>query len=78
MAQFHKDDVQLGQIYLMKVSGTEVPVQIQRRTQSGGKRNGTWWIGLNLKTNRTVTIKSAAKLRKLITTTDYERYGLTV
>lgn len=78
MAQFHKADVVVGNIYLVKVSGREVPVQIRRKIQAGGKQQRMWWLGVNLITNREVTIKSAAKLRKLITLTDYERYGLTV
>lgn len=78
MAQFHKDDVVIGNIYLVKVSGREVPVQIRRNIQAGGKQQRLWWLGVNLKTNREITIKSAAKLRALITPSDYERYGLTV
>lgn len=78
MATFHKNDVQVGQVYLMKVSNTEVPVLIVRAFQDRGKQNRTQWKGRNLKTNREVTIKSAAKLRAYIAPTDYERYGLTV
>ena len=53
-----KADVQIGKVYVMKVSGSLHPVRVEVACTYGG------WSGTNLDTGRTVRIKSAAKLRK--------------
>lgn len=71
-----KKDVVVGGIYLMKVSGKIAPVLIQRETAGDrGPQQRTNWIGVNLKTNRQVRIKSAAKLRERIYVKDLIRYN---
>lgn len=52
-----KAQVQLGEVYAAKVSGRVVPVHLVAVSQYGG------WDAINLKTKRSVRIKSAAKLR---------------
>ena len=56
-----KADVQLGKAYLVKVSGLRVPVRIVGVSRYGG------WDGVNLCTRRAVRIKSAQRLRKMMT-----------
>ncbi len=56
-----KDEVQVGKVYAMKVSGDIVPVRITGEKWSGDKHTG--WVGTNTKTNRGVRIKSAQRLR---------------
>jgi hypothetical protein len=56
-----KDEVQVGKVYAMKVSGDIVPVKITGEKWSGDKHTG--WVGTNTKTNRGVRIKSAQRLR---------------
>lgn len=55
-----KQDVQLNQTYLVKVSGKLVPVALVQENQMGG------WNGINLQTHRGVRIRSAARLRRRI------------
>ena len=52
-----KTEVKLGSTYKAKVSGNLVSVKITHKNPHGG------WDGLNLKTNKTVRIKSAKRLR---------------
>ena len=52
-----KTDVKVGQVYSAKVSGNVVPVQIDRENPRGG------WDGTNMKTKKSVRIKSAQRLR---------------
>lgn len=52
-----KQDVKLGHVYAVKVSGKVVPVLIKREALTGG------WFGVNQKTKREVRIRSAARLR---------------
>ena len=56
-----KNEVQVGKVYAMKVSGDIVPVKITGEKWSGDKHTG--WTGTNTKTNRGVRIKSAQRLR---------------
>ncbi len=56
-----KDDVKVDGTYLAKVNGGVVPVRITGEKWTGDKHTG--WIGVNTKTNRSVRIKSAARLR---------------
>lgn len=52
-----QQEVKIGGTYVAKVSDHLVPVQIARESQYGG------WEALNLKTGKTVRIKSAQRLR---------------
>ena len=53
----NKSDVKVGGVYSAKVSGNVVPVRIDRENPRGG------WDGTNLKTKKSVRIKSAQRLR---------------
>ena len=55
-----KADVQIGATYLVKVAGNLVPVKITHEHPNGG------WEGRSLKTRKTIRIKSAQRLRKLL------------
>ncbi len=52
-----KADVQIGELYAVKVSGKVAPVVIDEAHPNGG------WVGTNQETNRQVRIKSAQRLR---------------
>lgn len=52
-----KADVKIGGTYLMKVSGRLTHVRIEHARTYGG------WEGKNIRTGRTVFIRSAARLR---------------
>jgi len=52
-----KADVQIGGLYIVKVSGKLTRVRITRESPYGG------WDGTNLATQREVRIRSAARLR---------------
>jgi hypothetical protein len=54
-----KADVVIGKIYVVKVSGRETKVRLDRESPYGG------WVGTNLATSREVRIRSAAKLRRV-------------
>ncbi len=56
-----KKDVKLGHHYTAKISGKIVTIRLDSISNYGG------WNATNLSTNRTVRIKSAAKLRKEVT-----------
>lgn len=53
-----KKQIKIGNSYRAKVSNVIVTVRILREASYG-----SGWVALNLKTNREVRIKSAAKLR---------------
>ena len=53
-----KKDIEIGEMYLVKVSGQLAPVRIVRESPYGG------WDGLNMKTKREVRIRGAARLRR--------------
>lgn len=53
-----KAEIEVGKVYIMKVSGKLVPVRISSVCIYGG------WNGVNTITKREVRIKSAAKLRR--------------
>ena len=53
-----KADVEIGGVYQVKVTGKLAPVRIDGESRYGG------WDGTNLRTNRSVRVKSASKLRK--------------
>ena len=53
-----KSQVQVGGVYAAKISGTVVPVRLDSEAP-----NGKGWQATNLTTNRTVRIRTAAKLR---------------
>jgi len=52
-----KADVQVGELYAVKVTGNVVPVVLDEEHPNGG------WVGTNQQTNRQVRIKSAQRLR---------------
>ncbi len=54
-----KSNVQLGKTYAVKVSGSVVPVKIERENPHGG------WDGTSAKTGKAVRIASAQRLRGL-------------
>lgn len=54
-----KADVQIGEVYAVKVSGKVAPVVIDEVCPDGG------WFGTNEETHRRVTIKGAQRLRCL-------------
>jgi hypothetical protein len=53
-----KQDVEIGSIYIAKVSAVLTKVRITRQSPYGG------WHGTNLATGREVRIRSAARLRR--------------
>jgi hypothetical protein len=56
-----KEDVKIGEVYLVKVSDLIAPVKILRDHPVKG------WIGRNLRTLKEVRIKSAGRLRSKVT-----------
>lgn len=50
--------VTIGGVYIVKVSGRESRVRIERECRSGG------WYGTNLRTGREVRIRTAGRLRR--------------
>lgn len=50
-------NVQVGKVYVVKVTGKMAPVRLEAVSPHGG------WVGRNLRTNKEVRIKTAAKLR---------------
>ena len=59
-----KAEVELGATYLVKVSGKVTPVSIVAEHHRKG------WTGINLRTNRTVRILSAQRLRRRVEDSD--------
>ena len=55
-----KDEIQIGQTYKVKVSGNIAEVRIAAENPHGG------WDGVNVATNRAVRIKSAQRIRSLV------------
>ena len=53
-----KAGVIIGKTYVVKVSGKLSPVRVTRTCEFGG------WYGTNVRTEREIRIRSAAKLRK--------------
>ena len=53
-----KSEVEVGGIYIAKVSGRLVKVRIDRVSPHGG------WVATNLVTGRPVRIKTAGRLRQ--------------
>ena len=53
-----KKDVQIGDIYIVKVSGVLCHVKILQESLYGG------WTGRNLVTNKTIHIKTARRLQR--------------
>jgi hypothetical protein len=52
-----KKDVVVGKTYLVKVSGSVVPVRLKSESPYGG------WDGVNTVTGRSVRVKTAGRLR---------------
>ena len=55
-----KNEVRVGESYVVKVSGQLVPVRIESECPHGG------WYGKNEITNRQVRIRTAARLRRVV------------
>ena len=55
-----KAEVQIGQTYVVKVSGKLTTVRIDGESSYGG------WVGTNVATSRSVRIKSAQRLRRAV------------
>jgi hypothetical protein len=74
MQRILKKDVRLGNVYEILISGWLVPVRIVRALPPGLKRGGRGggWIAVNERTNREVTIRSAARLHRLLRTSTGE------
>ncbi len=64
-----KADVEIGGVYQVKVTGKLAPVRITGESRYGG------WDGTNLRTNRSVRVKSASKLRKRLDEPGNEKAG---
>lgn len=62
-----KNQVELKQIYIVKVSGAETKVRLDAESPHGG------WVGTNLATGRQVRIRTAAKLRRVALTKAQEQ-----
>ena len=56
-----KKDVEIGAVYVAKVSGNLTHVRITGYSLYGG------WVGTNLNTNKDVRIRTAARLRGVVT-----------
>lgn len=56
----NKACVEIGRVYLAKVSGQVCPVHITGESPYGG------WDAVNLKTRRAVRIKTARRLRRRV------------
>jgi len=68
-----KEQVSIGKVYAVKVSGKVVPVRITREASSilGG------WYGTNTITGREVRIRTAGKLRREIAEASISNSNLT-
>lgn len=55
-----KAQVSVGGVYIVRVSGNLVEVRLTGECPYGG------WYGLNLRTNKQVRIKTAARLRRQV------------
>jgi hypothetical protein len=62
-----KNEVQIGQTYMVLVSGKVQKVRLDAESPHGG------WTGTNLATKRQVRIRTAAKLRRVALTAAQER-----
>lgn len=57
-----KAQVQVGKTYLVKVSGSIVPVKLTKEGTTSG------WLGVNLRTGREIRIRTAGRLRREVLT----------
>lgn len=60
-----RDQIEIGHLYVAKVSGKQVAVRIDRESPHGG------WDGTNMATKRAVRIKSARRLRRPVRASQY-------
>jgi len=62
MATMKKSEVQIGHVYIVKVSGKLAKVKLVTQSYKGG----LWlcWNGINLETKRRIRIRTAARLRR--------------
>lgn len=61
-------DVEIGGVYLAKVSGELVPVKIESACSYGG------WYAQNLRTGRPIRIKSPLRLRKSLSSEEVSQF----
>lgn len=66
-----KNQVKIGECYMAKVNGSEVPVRIDAENPHGG------WDGKNVGTGRKVRIKTAQRLHRKCTEADLAGLGHT-
>jgi len=52
-------DIEIGKIYVIKVSGILAPIRITGEGRNGG------WDGINVRTNRKVHIRGPQRIRRL-------------
>lgn len=72
-----KSDIQIGSVYTSKISGVLAPVKILEINEYVmGGRTVTRYSAINLKTSRKLYIKSAAKLRREISSTLEQRLAV--
>jgi len=64
-----KNEVKIGQCYMAKVTGSDVPVRIDAENPHGG------WDAKNVATGRKVRIKTAQRLRRKCTEADLAGLG---
>jgi hypothetical protein len=63
-----KSEVELNHRYTAKVSGGLTLVMLKEPLAFGG------WTAINCATGRTIRIRSAARLRRLVTDEEYQRW----
>ena len=73
-----KNEVVVGKRYVTKISGRLTVVEIKStrevRGYGAGRKTLTRWFAINLKTNREIEIKSAAKLHREASVADVRTY----
>jgi hypothetical protein len=67
MANIHKVDVVIGEVYRIRHSSGFTDVKITQVCSYGG------WYATNLTSGREIRIKSAAKLRRVVTVDELKR-----
>ena len=62
-----KKEVEIGKVYVAKISGKLSPVKLLQDSRYGG------WDAKNLRTGHVIRIKSAQKLRRELTQEEYKK-----
>lgn len=58
--EMKKKDIEVGEIYIVKVSGVLCHIKVLQESPYGG------WTGKNLVTNKTIRIKTAKRFRRKV------------